>query len=37
MNSKSIKLANRFNASSTASRNDKNKKGSAIDGPLQML
>ncbi len=37
MNSKSIKLTNRFNSSSTASRNDKNKKGPTIEGPLKML
>jgi len=30
MNSKSIKLGNRFNASSTINRNDKNKKGPTI-------
>lgn len=37
MNSKSIKLANRFNSNSSASRNDKSKKGPTIEGPLKML
>lgn len=37
MNSKSIKLINRFNASSTVTRNEKNKKSNQVEGPLKML
>ncbi len=37
MNSKSIKLLNRFNSSSTVARSDKNKKNTQVEGPLKML
>jgi len=37
MNSKSIKLMNRFNSSAQVNRNDKNKKGPTLEGPLKML
>jgi dynein heavy chain len=37
MNSKSIKLNNRFNTSSSVSRNDKSKKSPTLEGPLKML
>lgn len=36
MNSKSIKLSNRF-STGTTSRNDKSKKGPTLEGPLKML
>ena len=36
MNSKTLKLTNRFNSMSSSSRNDKNKKNT-IEGPLKML
>lgn len=37
MNSKSIKLINRFNSSATVARNEKNKKTAQVEGPLKML
>ncbi len=37
MNSKSIKLINRFNANSNVARNEKNKKTGIVEGPLKML
>ncbi len=37
MNSKSIKLNNRFNTSSSVNRNDKSKKSPTLEGPLKML
>ncbi len=37
MNSKSVKLNNRFNTSSSVSRNDKSKKSPTLEGPLKML
>jgi hypothetical protein len=37
MNSKSIKLSNRFNANSSVNRNEKSKKSPTLEGPLKML
>jgi hypothetical protein len=38
MNSKSIKLGNRFSSmSNNVNRNDKTKKAAALQGPLKML
>jgi hypothetical protein len=38
MNSKSIKLSNRFSSmSNTVNRNDKTKKSTVLQGPLKML
>lgn len=37
MNSKSIKLTNRFAALTNTNRNEKAKKGQILEGPLKML
>lgn len=37
MNSKSIKLTNRFNANATKPGHKDGKKGATIEGPLKML
>jgi len=37
MNSKTIKLTNRFSAMNSAKRDDKNKKATILQGPLKML
>lgn len=37
MNSKTIKLTNRFSSMSSAKRDEKNKKAQVLQGPLKML
>ncbi len=37
MNSKTLKLTNRFSSMSNAKRDEKNKKAQVIQGPLKML
>jgi hypothetical protein len=37
MNSKALKLTNRFSAITSTKRDDKSKKGQVLQGPLKML